>query len=83
MKEDNKGDALSIIEIMEQKGWSKEEIRELADYLDGRVNELQKPLIDRMDQFESWVKHALIALAALIVFAPELVHRIAERFLGG
>ncbi len=87
MKEDNKGDALSVLGIMEEKGWNKEEIREFADYLDQRVIEVTepiiRPLVERMDQFESRVKQAGIGLAVLIVFAPELVHRIAERFLGG
>ncbi len=36
MKETAKGDALSVIEVMEQKGWTKEEIRELVNYLDQR-----------------------------------------------
>ena len=68
---------------MEEKGWKKEELRELIAYLDQRVIEITRPQVERMDQFESWVKQALIGLAVLIVFAPELVHRLADRFLGG
>ena len=66
MKEANKGDALSVIEIMEEKGWTKDEMRELVTYLDGRVLELQQPLIDRMDQFE-WMFYGGFAMLAILI----------------
>ena len=87
MKETDQGDALSVIGIMEEKGWTKEEIRELADYLDQRVIEVTepiiRPLVERMDQLELLVYQVGFALAVLIVIAPEFTRRLANRFLGG
>jgi len=45
MKETTKGDALSVLEIMEEKGWTKDEIRELVTYLDQSITQPLETMI--------------------------------------
>ena len=70
MKETNEGDALSVIGIMEEKGWTKDEIRELVIYLDQSITQ---PL-------ETMFFIGFGILAFLIMACPGILQRVFSRY---
>ena len=66
-----KNSAIRAYEIMKEKGYTPEEIQTLIDYLDQTVTQ---PL-------ETMFFFGFGILAILILIAPELTRRIAERFI--
>jgi len=70
-KEATKGDALSVLSIMEQKGWNKDEVRELVAYL----KSTQRPL--------KWHIYGVgvAVLAAVGVFPDQFLLVLVERLL--
>jgi len=71
MKETTKGDALSVLKIMEEKGWNKDEVRELLAYL----RSTQRPL--------KWHVYGVgaVVLAAVGVFPDQFILVLIERLL--
>ena len=64
--------AIRAYEIMKEQGWKEGDIASLAAYIDDRFN--------RKIRFVKW---AAGGLAVLILVAPELTRRLADRFIFG
>ncbi|MCY4052182.1 MAG: hypothetical protein OXE41_05065 [Gammaproteobacteria bacterium] len=86
MTNETKNSAIRTYEMMKEKAYTPEEIETFLAFLDQRVIEVTQPLIDetiqpliqRMDQLELM----LYGIAVLVVLAPEISRRLANRFLG-
>ena len=71
MTDNIKNSAIRAYEIMKEKGYTPEEIEAFLDYMDQSITQ---PL-------ETMFFIGFVTLAVLILVAPELTRRIAERFI--
>ena len=88
MNDDNtNADAVRVIGIMQKKGWTEGDIASLADYIDRRSRARMQPLEDRINSRVSrlyWsIYGGFVVLAILVMVAPELTRRLADRLIFG
>ncbi len=70
--------AIRAYEIMKEKGYTPEEIETFLAFLNQNAIDAAQPLIQRMDILELM----LYGIAVLVMIAPEVSRRIANRLLG-
>ena len=74
MKDTTNGNAIRVYEIMKEKEYTPEEIEAFLHFLDARMLEITQPL-------QTMFFTGFGVMAVLILVAPELTRRIAERFI--
>ncbi len=75
---ETKNSAIRAYEIMKEKGYTPEEIETFLAFLNQNAIDAAQPLIQRMDILELM----LYGIAVLVMIAPEVSRRIANRLLG-
>ncbi len=74
--------AIRAYEIMKEKGYTPEEIETFLAFLNQNAIDAAQPLVQPLIQRMDILELMLYGIAVLVMIAPEVSRRIANRLLG-